>query len=660
MKAIGLHPEDVAVLPEGGGWLLVEFGGETKEECDDSAHRLMDHLRNRSGAPTMKLFDNEAEEKMIWTVRESGLGATAHVPNKKITWEGWEDSAVPPASLGKYLRDFRKLLDSFKLSGDLYGHFGQGCVHTRIDFDLETAEGIGTFRRFLDEAAELVVAYGGSLSGEHGDGQSRAALLEKMFGPELIEAFREFKAIWDPGFRMNPGKIVDPFPPDDNLRLGTSFNPPSLETHFKWIRDGGNFSRAALRCVGVGECRRENTGTMCPSYRVTHEEEHSTRGRARLLWEMLKGETIRDGWRSKEVHEALDLCLACKGCKRDCPVSVDMASYKAEFLSHYHARRLRPLHMYAFGYIDVLARLASIAPGFANSLTAWNPLSKLLKSSLGIAFQRTIPSFARQSFKAWYFQRSCANAGGKRVILWPDTFSNYFFPQTGVAAVEVLEAAGFHVLVPQARLCCGRPLYDFGMLDRAARLLQQLLQTLQEDIRKGTPLVVLEPSCLSVFRDELTNLFADNEDAKRLTAQTFSLSEFLLRYAPNFALPPLHRRAIVHGHCHQKALLTMSAEDAVLRRLGVDFEMLDSGCCGMAGSFGFERRHYDVSVQIGELVLLPAVRNAPPDTLIIADGFSCREQIVQLTSRQAIHMAEAVALALHERHRGAPLEASAA
>lgn len=648
MKAIGIHPEDVKLLPDGGGWLLVEFGGETKAECDDQAHRLMDQLKPKPDAPSMKLFDDEKEERLIWTVRESGLGATAHVPNKQITWEGWEDSSVPPEKLGGYLRDFRALLDKFNYKGDLYGHFGQGCVHTRIDFDLETEPGIKTFRRFLYEAADLVVSYGGSLSGEHGDGQSRAELLPKMFGPELIEAFREFKAIWDPQGKMNPGKIVDPYRVDENLRIGTTFNPTHRETHFEWPKDQGNFNRVVLRCVGVGECRRHENKTMCPSYRVTREEEHSTRGRARLLWEMMEGEVIKDGWKSDEVKHALDLCLACKGCKHDCPVSVDMATYKAEFLSHYYKGRLRPLHAYAFGYVDVAARIASLAPGFFNFLTQTPFLARLGKAIVGMPQERTIPAFAKETFKSWARRRNSKidAARSKRVILWADTFNNHFFPTTAQAALQVLEAAGFDVVVPQQTLCCGRPLYDFGMLDRAERLLLRILDALKNEIRSGVPVVVLEPSCLAVFRDELANLFPDNEDAKRMTSQTFSLSEFLLKHAPDFKPPHLQRKAIVHGHCHHKALMTMSAQEQLLKKLGLDYEILDSGCCGMAGSFGFEREHYDVSVQVGELVLLPAVRKAEAETIVIADGFSCREQIAQCTNRRALHPAEVMAMAV--------------
>jgi FAD/FMN-containing dehydrogenase/Fe-S oxidoreductase len=647
MKALGLHPEDVALLPEGNGWLLVEFGGDTKEEADAQAHDLMKEVGKTKKPPTMKLFDDEREEKMIWKVRESGLGATAHVPNKKITWEGWEDAAVPPEKLGNYLRDFRKLLERFNYEGDLYGHFGQGCIHTRTDFDLETHDGIKQFRSFLESAADLVLSYGGSLSGEHGDGQSRAWLLPKMFGPGLIEAFREFKSIWDPEWRMNPGKVVDAYDVTENLRIGTDYRPADVTTHFRWPKDQGSFPRAILRCVGVGDCRRGSDGTMCPSYRVTMEEKHSTRGRARLLWEMLQGKVITDGWKSEAVKESLDLCLACKGCKGECPVTVDMATYKAEFLSHYYKGHLRPIHAYAFGYIDRFARLAAIAPGFANFFTQTQGLSGIAKSIAGIPQQRKIPAFAGQTLKQWFSKRKPKHVSKREVMLWPDTFNNHFFPDTAKAAVEVLEAADYQVAVPDEPLCCGRPLYDFGMLDRAERLLKRILSVLRYKIAEGIPVVVLEPSCLAVFRDEMVNLLPDDEDAKRLSEQTFLLSEFLEKKVNYYKPPKLARTALVHGHCHQKALMGMGSDESVLSKLGLDFETVDSGCCGMAGSFGFEKEHYDVSLNVGELVLLPAVRKATDDTLIVANGFSCREQITQTTGRQALHLAQVIQMAMH-------------
>ena len=657
MKKKHLHPHDAELLPPGGGWLLVEFGGATKDESDGRARELMEVLQKGGHAPSMKLFDDPKTEHILWKVRESGLGATARIPGEKDTWEGWEDSAVPPARLGEYLRGLRALFDRYDYGCALYGHFGQGCVHTRIDFDLVTQPGIDKFRAFLGDAADLVLSHGGSLSGEHGDGQSRAELLPKMFGPELVRAFGEFKAIWDPEGRMNPHKIVEPYRITENLRLGADYAPPEVATHFTFPEEDGSFARATTRCVGVGECRRHEGGTMCPSYMVTREEMHSTRGRARLLFEMLEGNPIRDGWRDETVHEALDLCLACKGCKSECPVNVDMATYKAEFLSHYYARRVRPASAYAMGLVYWWARLGSLMPRLVNAVTHAPAMGGLFKALGGIAPARTVPRLAAETFTHGFRRRRATPPATRAearptvtgtVLLWPDTFNNHFFPGTARAAVAVLEDAGYRVEIPPRSLCCGRPLYDFGMLDLAKRMLRQILDTLRPQIRAGMSIVGLEPSCVAVFRDEMCNLFPHDQDALRLKEQVFTLAEFLERagYEP----PTLAGKALVQGHCHHKSVMKMTADERLLDKLGLEYEILDSGCCGMAGSFGFERDHYDVSIKVGERMLLPRVRAAGPDTLIIADGFSCREQIVQTTSRRALHLAEVLELAL--RHGG--------
>ncbi|MGI8403991.1 MAG: FAD-binding and (Fe-S)-binding domain-containing protein [Thermomicrobiales bacterium] len=651
MALKNLLPEDVALLPAGGGWLLVEFGDQTMDAANDQARSTMDALREADHLPEMKLFDDPAQAARIWAVREAGLGATANVPGQAPRWAGWEDSAVPPAKLGDYLRDLHALSDRYDYRCHFYGHFGQGCIHVRFDFDLETADGIRKFRSFLDDATDLVVKYGGSISGEHGDGQARAALLPKMYGEELVQAFAGFKAIWDPDNRMNPGKVVAPNQPDENLRLGVDYNPAPLppNSHFSFADDNGSFAQASLRCVGVGKCRRLDGGTMCPSFMVTREEEHSTRGRARLLFELLEGDPLEGGWQDEHVKDALDLCLACKGCKGECPVQVDMATYKAEFLSHYYHGRLRPITAYTMGLIFWWARLAAHAPGLVNLATQTPGVRDVVKRLGGIAPERAIPAFAAQTFTDWFHSRPAPAAGTVKppVLLWPDTFNNHFHPETAKAAVEVLEAAGFQVILPETWVCCGRPLYDYGMLDLAEKRLQHTLKVLRPHIRAGTPVVGLEPSCLAVFRDELHNLFPNDEDAKRLYRQSFLLGEFLERYAPDFHLPKLDRKALVHGHCHHKAIMKMDAEVAMLTKIGVDYEVVDSGCCGMAGAFGFERgEHFDVAVKAGERVLLPAVRNAAPETVIVADGFSCREQIDQLTDRRALHPAQVMQMAL--------------
>jgi len=656
-KKGGPHRRFLNLLPEGKGWLMAEFGADKKEDALDLVHRVMDELKNKPNPPSMRLFTEKEDMAHIWEVRESGLGATAFVPGEQDTWPGWEDSAVAPEKLGGYLRELRALYEKYNYNPALYGHFGHGCVHCRVDFDVTTEAGIKKWRSFMEEATDLCVKYDGSLSGEHGDGQARAEFLNKMFGEELIQAFREFKSIWDPDWKMNPGKVVDPDRMDENLRLGAGYHPWEPETHFQWPEDHGSFAHATLRCVGIGKCRRKDgkkggDDTMCPSFMVTHEEQHTTRGRAHHLWEMLNGELIANGWRDENVKEALDLCLACKGCKGDCPVNVDMATYKAEFLSHYWEGRLRPRHAYAFGLIDRWARLASIAPGFVNLFTQLPGLRTLAKKVAGMPLERQIPAFAPQTFQSWFRKRGPRNVGQPKVILWPDTFNNYFFPETSQAAVEVLEHFGYQVKVPLQHLCCGRPLYDYGFLDRAKNYLNTVLDALAPEIDAGTPMVVLEPSCCSVFRDELNGLMPESKRAHRLMENTFTLSEFLEQKVKDYDPPKLARKAIVQGHCHHKAIMRLYDEEAVMKKMGLDFEVLNSGCCGMAGSFGFEADKYDVSLQCGERALFPAVRKAGLSTLVMADGFSCKEQIKEDTPRQALHLAEVMQLALRDGNSG--------
>ena len=648
MKKKGLHPRYIPLLPEGKGWLMVEFGGDTKEDADRQANRMIAELKRRESDLQIRLFDDPAQELQLWTIRESGLGATAWVPGHSMGAPGWEDSAVNPEKIGDYLKDLRALFTKYGYNPSLYGHFGQGCVHCRVQFDLFTKEGIEKYKQFTVEAAHLVVKYGGSLSGEHGDGQARADLLEIMYGPELIQAFREFKAIWDPAGRMNPGKIVDAYGQLSNLRINEHYHPPKEKTYFQYPADDHDFARATLRCVGVGECRRHEGGTMCPSYMVTREEEHSTRGRARMLFEMMQGNPLTRRWKNEHVKDSLDLCLACKGCKGDCPVNVDMATYKAEFLSHYYEGKLRPRSAYVFGWIYWLARIASLLPGVVNFLTHAPVLGALSKALGGIAPERKLPEFARMTFRKWFQERNHVPSGKPKVILWPDTFNNFFLPGTLVAGVEVLEAAGFEVVIPKQSLCCGRPLYDFGMLKTAKQMLRNIMQSLKTEIEAGTPIVGLEPSCVAVFRDELYGLFPNEDMAVKLHRQVFTLAEFLMEKAGNFAIPELAGKALVQAHCHHNSIMKLDCDKDLLKKTGLEFEILNSGCCGMAGYFGYEKgRHYDVSIKCGERVLLPAVRKASPTTLIIADGFSCREQIAQETGRKAFHLAQALQMGLH-------------
>ncbi|HLY60099.1 MAG TPA: FAD-linked oxidase C-terminal domain-containing protein [Terriglobia bacterium] len=649
---------NLELLPEGRGLLLVELGSDDSGETERRAKLMMEALQRGPNPPDMRLY-NKTEAKAVWHIREAGPRAAAFTPGAPMRWEGWDDAAVAPEKLGDYLRGLRKLLDEFGYQAAFYGHFGHGCIHMQVSFDLQSEPGVRKFNDFLERAADLVLSYGGSLSGEHGDGQARAALLPKMFGPELIEAFRKFKTLWDPDGRMNPHKVVDPYSPIENLRLGADFNPAQPSTNFKFPQDAGSLSNATLRCIGIGACRRTDAGTMCPSYRATMEEQHSPRGRAHMLFEMLQGEVLTDQWQDEHVKESLELCLSCKACKNECPLNVDIATYKAEFLSHYYEQHRRPLRAYAFGQIDRWARLGSMAP-FISNFFAHFPVSKqLMKSLLGIAGAREIPMFAAQTFQGWAKRNMVPGLGQRawpqtepqaphrgRAILWADTFTNHFHPETGRAAFHVLAHAGFELKVPQGPICCGRPLYDFGMLDDARKYLRRVLDVLKDEIQSGTPVIVLEPSCASVFRDELCNLFPSDPLADQLRRQTFLLSEFLERYAPDYQPPRLERKVVLHGHCHQKAVMKMGHAESLLRQMGADLTSLDAGCCGMAGPFGFEREKYEVAQAIGERVLLPAVRAAGADTLIVTDGFSCREQVFQSTGRRAWHLAEVMKLAL--------------
>jgi FAD/FMN-containing dehydrogenase/Fe-S oxidoreductase len=658
MTLLGIHEQERSMLPDGGGWLLVEFGGETKEEADSKARALMADLEKDGHPPSgMKLYDDPPAEEHIWQVREAGLGATAFIPGKPDTYEGWEDSAVPPERLGEYLRRLSKLAEKYGYESALYGHYGQGCVHARWNFDLVTKPGIEKFRRWLDDASDLVLELGGSLSGEHGDGQSRAELLPKMYGEQLVKAFEEFKSIWDPDWKMNPGKVVQPYRITENLRLGADYEPWRPKVKFSYPEDHGDFAHATVRCVGIGKCRTpEGVDVMCPSYMVTRDEMHTTRGRTRLLFEMLQGEVITDGWQSDEVMEALDLCLACKGCSSDCPVNVDMPTYKAEFLYNRYKERLgpRPRHAYAFGLIDQAARAGSLLPEVVNFLTHTPPFAQAFKLAADMSQEREVPTFAPLTLQRWFRERGGPkNRTGREVVLFPDTFNNRFHTDVGVAAVEALEEAGFRVVMPEGHVCCGRPLYDYGFLDLAERYLRRTLEQLQPWYRRGVPIVGLEPSCVAVFRDELVKMLPHEDDAKRLSESAKHFGEFLSE--EKVELPLLERKAVLWGHCHQKATGGIEPEQELLERMGLQVEECRAGCCGLAGSWGFEAAHHDVSIKAGEQGLLPKVRAAEPDALIVANGFSCKTQIEQgNTGRRALHLAQVMKMAREHGAGGPP------
>jgi FAD/FMN-containing dehydrogenase/Fe-S oxidoreductase len=653
MRRSGLDTSHLDLLPDGDGWLLIEFGDTTQQGADEQARAFVAAVQDTRRAQATRLYSDPERQQRLWDIREAGLAATARVASRHPTWPGWEDSAVPPAALGAYLRDLAALINAHDYRADLYGHFGDGCVHCRINFDLRSEAGVAQFRRFTEAATDLVCRHGGSMSGEHGDGQARSELLPRLFSPAMMRAFKEFKDIWDPDHRMNPGRIVDAAPLDADLRLGPDYAPSGQSTWFGYPDDLGSFSQATQRCVGVGKCRKPDTGTMCPSYMATREEAHTTRGRAHLLFELLRHEGSPADLASHEAAtaDALDLCLACKGCKGECPVHVDMATYKAEFRAQYYTRHFRPRAAHAFGRIGTWARLVARlrAAPIVNAAARTPGLSSVMKAIAGMAQARAIPRFAHTTFSAERGRHGRSPTGSPRVLLWPDTFNDHFHPGTLHTAADALGALGFAVDLPPTGLCCGRPLYDFGLLSQARHRLTTILETMRDDIRAGTPIVGLEPSCVSVFRDELTNLMPESDDARRLSTQMFTFAEWLDRHADRLDGAHLPRSALVHGHCHHKAIMTTDADRRVMERIGLRTEVLDAGCCGMAGAFGFEHSHYDISMAIGERVLLPAVRAARADTLVVADGFSCREQIAQGTTRRAVHLAEIVAMAIGQR-----------
>lgn len=634
MKKKNLHLSEINLLPEGEAWLLVEMGGFSNQEVAEKSEKLLKAFAARKSI-SFSNFEKESDQKKIWAIREATFGASVFIPGEKDTYAGFEDSAVHPDQLGAYMRELRKLFEKYGYSSITYGHFGDGCIHSRVSFDLRSDAGIQTYKAFMDEASDLVLKFGGSFSGEHGDGQTWGHYLPKMFGPELVQAFWDFKKIWDPEEKMNPGKVVHSYALEDNLKLKNykTISQPSL--NFSYSEDEGHFGRTTERCIGLGKCLKQDTGTMCPSFMATHDEKHSTRGRAHLLHEMIRGDVMTQGWKDPEIHDAMSLCLSCKACKTECPVGVDMAAYKAEFMAQYYQGRRRPLKAVLFGHIDFFLPIAQKLSGSVNFLSRQRWFKSILEKVLGISKERELPVVAKKSFRNQF--KTSPNASQK-VILWVDTFSNYFYPEILSSAVGVLEEIGFEVLLHEKNLCCGRPLYDFGMLGQAKSKLQKILDAFEKE-EDETPVLVLEPGCASVFKDELLQFFPKDERAKRFRERVYLLAEFLEKKAPQKSWDLRGKTVLMQGHCHQKSLIGMKADENLLRRCGAQPQILDSGCCGMAGSFGFEKKHAEVSRKIGERVLLPAIRQASEDTEILADGFSCREQM-RLAGKRARHLAE--------------------
>jgi FAD/FMN-containing dehydrogenase/Fe-S oxidoreductase len=625
-------------LPRGHGWLLVETAGETERAARAAAEKIV-----AAAGCLDSLIVTGPVAAALWRIREDGAGLGGRTPAGLPAWPGWEDAAVPPQRLGGYLRDFEELLVRFDVDGLVYGHFGEGCIHTRIDFPL--ASDPPRFREFLVAAAKLVARHGGSMSGEHGDGRARGELLRYMYSPDALAAFAEIKRLFDPSDILNPGVIVEPASAIADLRLPAA-RPLRKHLAFAYPDDGGDLSAAAHRCVGVGKCRADTTasgGVMCPSYLATRDEKDSTRGRARVLQELANGSLV-DGFRAPELLEALDLCLSCKGCSVDCPAGVDMATYKSEVLHQRYRHRLRPASHYALGWLPRWARLAARAPRLANAAARSPALGALAKRAGGVDRRRPLPEFAPQTFREWFAEHPARS--GSPVLLWVDTFTEHFTPEVGKAAVRVLQSAGYDVQIPEKPVCCGLTWISTGQLNGARNQLSRTVSALDQAVRFGTPIVGLEPSCTAVLRHDLPQLLPRDPRSKKVAAATRTLAE-LLNGTRDWTPPSLSgMHAVAQPHCHQHAVMGWQADAALLAEAGANVETV-GGCCGLAGNFGVERGHYDVSRAIAETALLPAVRDAPHDAVILADGFSCRTQIEQFGQVQSLHLAQLLDDAMH-------------
>ncbi|WP_019937089.1 FAD-binding and (Fe-S)-binding domain-containing protein [Bordetella sp. FB-8] len=647
LKELGLKLDDIAELPEGKAWLLVEFGANDRAQALAQAQAAMAVARGLDSRPRARLVDEASLINRLWTLRETGASATSlsRVNGQPDPTVGWEDAAVEPALLGKYLREFSALVQRYGYKTNMYGHFGDGCIHSRITFDLRSRRGVQDWRAFLAEAAALVVKYQGSLSGEHGDGQAKGEFLHLMFSPRLMQAFREFKGLWDPAGLMNPGKLIDAMPAHANLRMGPDYRPPQVRSLFTYPmgeEPGTGYARETERCIGMGKCRALDGGTMCPSFKATREESYSTRGRARLFFELLNGGLIAQDADARAVKDSMDLCLSCKGCKNDCPTHVDIPKYRSEFLHRYYENRLRAPMDAMVGRLGQWLPAATRLSGLVNGVLG-NALLRRAGKVFGLAADVAFPRIAGKAFRrmlaARTLQADRQAYGAKDVIVWTDTFNNGFTPHVLQAAVTVVQAAGYRPRLTERHVCCGRPFYDSGLLDQARGNLLEILDLLAEPLAAGVPVLVLEPSCLSVFRDEMAALLAHDPRAARLASLTRTMAEFASEAGLRL---PEAAQAHVHAHCHHRACGGAQAE----KKLGA--KVLDTGCCGMAGAFGYHTKTAAVARRVGELELLPKLAQVPEQAELVADGFSCRSQISKLSGRRARHLAEV--LAEHAAH----------
>lgn len=641
-KAGGNLPGNRKGIPA-GGWLYCEVGGDSLEEAEALAETVAAFVATVDSV----VVSNPQEMRELWRIREASAGVVTRLPDGGEAWPNWEDSAVPPENLADYLRDLYALMDKYSLRGIPFGHFGEGCVHVRISFDFGSEEGIEIFNKFMNEAAELVSSYDGSLSGEHGDGRARSALLDRMYSEEMRALFKQFKNILDPDGLFNPGVLVDPDEVTEGLRMAPGQRTFELTPVHKFSHDRGSMVNAVNRCVGVSACRSEEN-SMCPSFQITGDEVHSTRGRARLLSEMFRGESVADGYKSEEVLEALDLCLSCKACASECPVNVDMATYKSEFLHKHYKGKIRPMAHYMMGWLPLLGHIAHKVPLLPRiiDMSMRTPVLKTIIAKVGgLDTSRPLIRFAPSSLRKWHKKRS-NNQATKTVVLWPDSFNASLDTSPATAAVEVLETLGYRVEIPQEFVCCGLTWHSTGQLDMTQRVLKQTAKVMKPYTDRGLTVIGIEPSCTVMLKGEATEL-SDDPAIHQLAKSTVSFAEFVAplikEKVDSGEIQPANISALTQVHCHEKSLGDPQHSAKLLDALGVSQSDIETGCCGLAGNWGFEKGHAEMSMALGERELFPKVRDAGAQgNAVIADGFSCRTHIDQGTGVAPQHVAEIV------------------
>lgn len=649
-----LRQQEVALLPSGKAWLLVELAANSLNNLDDKTRAFCAAMQSDDLVNSVLAVSDTRDVAALWSIREQGASATALAlnPEDPDPVVGWEDTAVDPYQLGNYLRELYALVDRYGYQTSLYGHFGDGCIHARMTFDTRTAAGVEQWRRFSQEIASLVVKFGGSLSGEHGDGQAKAEFLPIMFGERLVGAFEQFKAIWDPTGNMNPRKVVNPYRMDENLRYGPDYQTPAVESTLQFVDDAAGFGRSTERCIGMGKCRSAS-GAMCPSYQATSEERYSTRGRARLFHELVRGEIITDGWQDPAIADSLEHCLSCKACKTSCPTQVDIAAYKAEFMHrHYSKGKRRPFNHYIFGYIGNWLPKAARVPALLNLLSI-TPINSLAKKILGFSSDKSLPLISKQNFATWAKTNASTsnehfymhgNTTNPTVVLWADTLTAHYSPHLLIDTVSILNRCQFQVAIAKSHFCCGRPLYEYGLLTRAQKQANFILDDFYPNLPNNADVIVLEPSCLSVFKDELIKLHPNDNRALTLAKKTQSLAQFLLGkdIKPSRKLD----KGLIHFHCHDKSLHTHKADNEWLHSCFDEIAEPEAGCCGMAGTFGMQSRTRHIAEKLLNRHLKPALDAANSHTYVVSNGYSCRNQLAGATQKKVYHPVEIIDLTL--------------